>query len=120
MFGLVNVVFRPLGGLIGDLLYNKTRSVWSKKLWMTFSGVVMGSFEVAIGLSDPHRKSTMFGLVAGLAFFMDAANGANFSVVPHVHPFANGTSSLTGVTDYILDIELMFVCVRNTLRHRRG
>jgi len=35
----------------------------------------------------------MFGLVAGLAAFMDASNGANFAVVPHVHPFANGILS---------------------------
>lgn len=94
MFGLLNVVCRPAGGMISDIIYRHTGSVWGKKLWMSFVGVIMGVFELAIGLSDPHREGVMFGLVAGLAFFMDASNGANFAVVPHVHPFANGTSSL--------------------------
>ena len=92
MFGLLNVVFRPAGGIIGDLLYKYTSSVWSKKLLITFLGVMMGVFELAIGLADPKSKATMFGLVAGLAFFMDAANGATFAVVPHVFPHANGMS----------------------------
>lgn len=90
MFGLLNFAFRPAGGMISDLIYRYTGSVWGKKLWVTFLGVIMGVFELAIGLSDPHRERYMFGLVAGLAFFMDASNGANFAVVPHVHPFANG------------------------------
>ena len=92
MFGLLNVVFRPAGGLIGDILYQYTHSVWSKKLFLSFLGVVMGAFQLAMGLSDPKSQSTMFGLTAGLAFFLEASNGANFAVVPHVHPFANGES----------------------------
>ena len=98
MFGLLNVLFRPAGGMIGDLIYRKTSSVWAKKLWITFLGVVMGAFELAIGLADPREMATMFGLVAGLAFFMDASNGANFAVVPHVFPHANGMS-ISGVGD---------------------
>ncbi|KJR81879.1 MFS transporter, NNP family, nitrate/nitrite transporter [Sporothrix schenckii 1099-18] len=99
MFGLLNVLFRPAGGLIGDYIYGSTHSVWAKRLWVTFLGVVTGAFELAIGLSDPHSESTMFGLMAGLAFFLEAANGANFSVVPHVHPFANGiVSGLVGAS----------------------
>ena len=90
MFGLLNVLFRPAGGMISDLIYRHTSSVWAKKLWITFLGLVMGAFELAIGLADPKSMATMFGLVAGLAFFMDASNGANFAVVPHVFPHANG------------------------------
>lgn len=92
MFGMLNVVFRPAGGLVSDYIYQHTHSVWAKKLWLLFLGVVTGVFELAIGLSNPRTESVMFGLMAGLAFFMEAANGANFSVVPHVHPFANGKS----------------------------
>lgn len=95
MFGLLNFVFRPAGGVIADIIYQHTESVWGKKLWMTFLGVVMGVFELTIGLADPHHEQTMFGLVAGLALFMDACNGANFAVVPHVHPFANGACFTT-------------------------
>jgi NNP family nitrate/nitrite transporter-like MFS transporter len=92
MFGLLNVIFRPLGGYISDLLYMRftQRSVWAKKLWQTFLGVVTGAFLIAIGLDNPKSQATMFGLSAGLAFFLEAANGANFAVVPHVFPFANG------------------------------
>ena len=71
---------------------------------------------LAIGLSNPHDLSTMIGLVAGLAckfrsliphvvfkrpflnisiVFMDAGNGANYALVPHVHPYANGIVSGT-------------------------
>ncbi|KAH8587410.1 major facilitator superfamily domain-containing protein [Bisporella sp. PMI_857] len=93
MFGLLNVIFRPAGGVVADILYHYTHSIWVKKMWIVFCGVAMGCFELAIGLANPHHEATMFGLVAGLAIFMDASNGANFAVVPHVHPFANGILS---------------------------
>nr|AGG56531.1 nrt [Doratomyces sp. NG_p51] len=99
MFGLLNVFFRPAGGMVGDVIYHYTDSVRAKRFWVTFLGVVMGAFQLAIGLSDPHHMPTMIGLVAGLAFFMDASNGANFAVVPHVFPHANGMiSGFVGAT----------------------
>ena len=97
MFGLLNVAFRPMGGLFSDLLYNKTHSVWVKKIWLHALGVITGIFLLIIGFVDSHDEATMFGLVAGMAFFMEAGNGANFSLVPHVHPHANGiVSGVTG------------------------
>lgn len=90
MFGLLNVAFRPAGGMLSDAIYRRTGSVRAKKLWMSLLGVAMGVLELAIGLADPRREAAMFGLFAGLAFFVDASNGANFSVVPHVYPAANG------------------------------
>lgn len=90
MFGLLNVLFRPLGGYISDLIYRHTESVWAKKLWLVFLGVATGTFLVATGISNPKSEATMFGLFAGLAFFLEAANGASFSLVPHVYPAANG------------------------------
>ncbi|KAJ5359121.1 Nitrate transporter [Penicillium cataractarum] len=93
MFGLLNVVFRPIGGLLGDVLYRFTGSVWSKKLLLSSLGLIMGAFELAIGFTNPKSEGTMFGLVAGLALFLEACNGANFAVVPHVHSYANGIVS---------------------------
>lgn len=94
MFGLLNVVFRPAGGMISDYIYRRTNhSVSAKKFWLVFLGVSQGAMCIAIGLLNTHRQSTMFGLVAGLALFMDASNGANFAVVPHVFPQANGILS---------------------------
>lgn len=52
---------------------------------------------IVIGVTDSKDKSTLVGLVAGMAFFLEAGNGANFSYVPHVYPQANGVvSGFTG------------------------
>jgi len=96
MFGLLNVVFRPLGGIVSDLIYKKSSTVWSKKIWLHSLAIICGAFQIAIGVLDSKSHATMFGLVAGMAFFLEAGNGANFSLVPHVHPYANGI--ISGVT----------------------
>jgi NNP family nitrate/nitrite transporter-like MFS transporter len=116
MFGLLNVVTRydlhldkamsytladtvlsrPLGGIVSDLLYKHvSTNLWLKKGWIIFVGITAGAFLIAIGLLNPHDESTMFGLIAGMAFFLEAGNGANFALVPHVHPHANGVLSGT-------------------------
>jgi NNP family nitrate/nitrite transporter-like MFS transporter len=86
MFGLLNIAFRPLGGMISDIIYRLTHSVWAKKLWMYSIAIICGSFLIVIGVIDSKDMSTMSGLVAGMAFFIEAGNDANFSVVPHIHP----------------------------------
>ena len=98
MFGLMNVVMRPLGGLVSDYAYRSTGSVWAKKILLHVYGVLMGAFLIAIGASDPHNLTTLVCLVGiGLAFFLEGANGLNYSLVPHVHPYANGVvSGFTG------------------------
>ncbi|KAL4880876.1 major facilitator superfamily domain-containing protein [Aspergillus karnatakaensis] len=93
MFGFLNVICRPAGGFLADVLYRHTKTPWSKKILLSFLGVVMGAFMLAMGLSDPKSEATMFGLTAGLAFFLEACNGAIFALVPHVHPYANGIVS---------------------------
>ena len=89
MFGLLNVVFRPLGGVFSDLIYTRS-GVWGKKALIHFVGLMTGVFLIAIGFTNPMDQNTMFGLVAGMAFFLESGNGANFGLVPHVHPHANG------------------------------
>ncbi|KAK4239709.1 major facilitator superfamily domain-containing protein [Achaetomium macrosporum] len=98
MFGFLNFVTRPLGGAVSDLLYARCgHSAWPKKMWIVACGLITGALLVIIGRVDPHKEGVMFGLVAVLAFFVEAGNGANFSLVPHVHPHANGiVSGLTG------------------------
>lgn len=99
MFGLLNLVTRPLGGIISDFLYGKTHSVWVKKIWIHTLAIITGVFLIVIGVLDSHDHSTMFGLVGAMAVFLEAGNGANFSLVPHVNPFANGVvSGMTGAT----------------------
>lgn len=96
MFGLLNIFTRPMGGVVADILYKYTKSVWVKKLWILFVGVISGAFLVAIGLTNPHQEAKMFTLIAFMAMFLEAGNGANFALVPHVHPHANGI--LSGIT----------------------
>ena len=89
MFGLLNVAFRPMGGMISDAIYRHS-NVWGKKIFIHALAIIAGVFLIAIGVTNSHDTNTMFGLVAGMAFFVEAGNGANFSLVPHVHPYANG------------------------------
>jgi NNP family nitrate/nitrite transporter-like MFS transporter len=97
MFGLLNVVFRPLGGVVADVVYSRTKSVWAKRILLHTYGVITGIFLIIIGKTDSKNKSTMFGLIAGMAFFLEGGNGLNFAYVPHVHPYANGiVSGFTG------------------------
>lgn len=99
MFAFLNFVTRPLGGVIADLLYNfrGRRSVWLKKGWMHVCGVVAGVMLIIIGRVDPRDLHTFNGLIALMAMFLEAGNGANFALVPHVHPHANGiVSGFTG------------------------
>lgn len=94
MFGLLNVFFRPAGGMISDIIYRATNhSVTAKKFWLIFVIFGQGVFCLAIGLLNSHKEATMYGLFAGLAFFTEASNGANFAVVPHVFPQSNGVLS---------------------------
>lgn len=94
MFGFLNFVTRPLGGVVGDLLYRYgNRNLWLKKAWITVCGVMTGLLLIIIGRLDPHHEATMFGLVFFMAIFHEAGNGANFALIPHVHPFANGILS---------------------------
>ena len=90
MFGLLNIVFRPLGGIVSDLLY-RNFGVWGKKGLLHTYGIITGAFLIAIGITNSLDRNTMFGLIAGMAFFLEGGNGANYSLVPHVHPQANGT-----------------------------
>ena len=90
MYGLLNAVFRPVGGLISDFLYQVTGSLWAKKVLMHTLIVAMGVFMIVVGFVDPRDKATMVGLMTGLAFFEEAGNGAVFALLPHVHPTFNG------------------------------
>ncbi|KAF2011727.1 nitrate transporter CrnA [Aaosphaeria arxii CBS 175.79] len=97
MFGLLNGVARPLGGYMSDLAYQQTKSVWMKKVVLHTYSILTGVFLIIIGVLNPKDQATMFGLVAVMAVFLEGGNGANFGLVPHVHPYANGVvSGFTG------------------------
>jgi MFS transporter, NNP family, nitrate/nitrite transporter len=80
IFGFLNFITRPLGGIIADILYTRFgRNLWLKKAWITVCGLLTGGLLILIGQIDPSE-----------------ANGGNFALVPHVHPHANGV--LSGAT----------------------
>ncbi|CRK28303.1 hypothetical protein BN1723_014115 [Verticillium longisporum] len=86
------------GGIVGDVLYHfGKQNLWLKKGWVSFCGIMTGLLLILIGRLNPHDEATMFGLIFLMAVFHEAGNGANFALVPHVHPHANGiVSGLTG------------------------
>lgn len=53
----------------------------------------------------------MAGLISGgTAFFLEGANGMNYSLVPHVHPYANGiVSGFVGASGNLGGI--VFACI---------
>jgi nitrate/nitrite transporter NarK len=46
-----------------------------------------------IGLVNPTNAVALVGGIQAMAIFMDAANGAAYSLVPHVNPQYNGIMS---------------------------
>ena len=90
MYGLLNFVFRPIGGLMSDSAYRWTHSLWSKKMLITTLGVMLGIISVIIGVTDQTSKANRVGLVMALAFFTESGSGAIYSLTPHVHPTSNG------------------------------
>ncbi|KAH0007726.1 nitrite transporter, partial [Aureobasidium melanogenum] len=93
MFGLMNIIFRPLGGLASDYAY-RMAGPWGKKVLLHTYITLAGLFMVITGVVNPHKRPALVGLITGgVAFFMEGANGLNYSLVPHVHPHANGLVS---------------------------
>jgi MFS transporter, NNP family, nitrate/nitrite transporter len=61
--------------------------------------VVQGIVLTVIGLIPNIEMHPLIAAVAVSAIFTDAGNGANFAVVPHVHPSNNGiVAGLTGAS----------------------
>lgn len=135
MLGLLNVVTRPLGGYISDLLYDRFKTTKVKKFWLLFCGAMEGIFLLWIGLV-PASKLPIHGLIGALGvmcIFMEAGNGANFSLVPHINKkhtgIVAGTTGAfgnlggilfslvfrynigsTGVSDYMKSFWIIGVC----------
>ena len=108
MYRLLNVVTRPLGGYIADRLYPVV-GIEGKKFWLITcitlemrmltmkGGLAQGITLTTIGFIPNIKIHSLIAAVAVAAIFTDAGNGANFAVVPHVHPANNGImAGLTG------------------------
>ena len=62
-------------------------------------GFIQGIVLTTIGFMPKLHIHSLIAAVAVAAIFTEAGNGANFAVVPHVHPASNGiVSGLTGAS----------------------
>ncbi|KAF2155214.1 nitrate transporter [Myriangium duriaei CBS 260.36] len=122
IFGILNAVARPLGGVVSDFAYRQTGTLWSKKILLHAYCVMTGIFCIIIGVTDSKSKSTLIGLVSGgLAFFMEGANGLNYSLVPHVHSYANGiVSGVTGASGNLGGIVFAIIFRYNGTNYARA
>ncbi|KAG8720341.1 hypothetical protein FRC09_009736 [Ceratobasidium sp. 395] len=100
IYGLLNIWTRPLGGLIGDIVYRRW-GVPGKKYFMLLCGFVEGALSIALGLYiEKHHSNgstlqlaTIIGIFVVMAIFNEAGCGANFALVPHCNPYSNGLMS---------------------------
>lgn len=96
IFGFLNFFTRPLGGYFGDLVYRRW-GVPGKKYLLIFLGIAQGLLSLGIGVYiDSHHPSSLtvvIVLIIILAMANEAANGVNFSLVPHCNPCSNGFMS---------------------------
>ncbi|KAF8554961.1 nitrate transporter [Imleria badia] len=101
IFGFLNIFTRPLGmhflcGYFGDLVYRRW-GVPGKKYLMICFGIAQGLLSLGLGMYiDNHQHpslSVVIGLIVILAMANEAANGVNFSLVPHCNPCSNGFMS---------------------------
>lgn len=96
LFGLMNVITRPAGGVISDLIYHAVGpkyGVHCKKYWYAFLCAMQGVMALLFGLLDSTSATVMVLGICLIAIPMDAANGAAYSLLPHVNPQINGVLS---------------------------
>ncbi|CDR35887.1 RHTO0S01e09428g1_1 [Rhodotorula toruloides] len=102
LFGLLNVVARPFGGLMADVWYRtlgEQRGLHAKKFWMSALCVLGGAFALLVGLLNPNSPAILILLASLLAISIEAGNGAVYAVVPHVNPHINGLmGGITGAS----------------------
>lgn len=96
LFGFLNLVTRPLGGILSDFFYRRW-GVKSKVYWTLGLGVLQGVFCIGFGFwlqntAAPSLAGTML-FITVIAFADEMANGANFSLVPHCNSYNNGVMS---------------------------
>ncbi|KDR71729.1 hypothetical protein GALMADRAFT_270867 [Galerina marginata CBS 339.88] len=99
IFGFLNLVTRPFGGYLGDVIY-RHYGTKGKKIWTLMCGLIMGVSLLAGGfylqnhrLSNDTQLPILMGVFTISAIFSEFGNGANFSLVPHCNAYNNGVMS---------------------------
>ncbi|KAF5334644.1 hypothetical protein D9611_011951 [Ephemerocybe angulata] len=96
VFGFLNIVTRPFGGYVGDVVYRRWGTA-GKKWWTLACGLIMGASTIGggfylTGTTVPHLAIVM-GVFCVAAIFSELGNGANFALVPHCNAYNNGVMS---------------------------
>ena len=119
MFGLLNIVSRPLGGIISDLSYRQwgltAKKWWIISLGLTQSAILLGSSILTLSVYPLIVAMTVLGAC------VEAGNGAIFSLVPSVHPQFHGTvSGVTGACGNIGGILFGFIFLLCGIDYRKA
>ncbi|KXN90612.1 Nitrate transporter [Leucoagaricus sp. SymC.cos] len=99
IFGFLNIVTRPFGGYLGDVLY-RSFGTKGKKIWTLLCGLIMGVTLLAGGfylqknrINGDAQLPILMGVFSVSAIFSEFGNGANFGLVPHCNAYNNGFMS---------------------------
>lgn len=93
-YGLLNLFFRPLGGIMADMLYHKYRpkgyGLRAKVTLMVVTNISQGLFMLGLGLYVDRKGSPDLGVVMGfivlIAVFGFIANASAYAVYGHLRP----------------------------------
>ncbi|CAO1621627.1 unnamed protein product [Jaminaea pallidilutea] len=94
MYGCLNFVIRPAGGVISDFIYRRFRArglgVRARVTYMLLTNMGQGFFMLALGLYINQHRTPSFSVIMALVFLLALsgfqANAACFGVYPHVRP----------------------------------
>lgn len=92
-YGLLNLIFRPAGGILADYLYRKYKhtgnGVRAKWYLLLASNCLQGLMMVALGLYVNHGALTVggvMGVIVAVAITGFVANAAAYSIYGHLRP----------------------------------
>lgn len=97
IFGLANVVTRPLGGYVSDLLYEgntsattHSTSLRGKRAFLVLLLGLQGLAYFLLSFIPNLSIESVLVFSTLLALASEVGNGAVYSLVPHIHPGRNG------------------------------
>ncbi|CAO1635544.1 unnamed protein product [Parajaminaea phylloscopi] len=93
-YGLLNLIFRPLGGVFADILYKRYRprglGVRAKVTLTVLTNILQGLFLIGLGLYVNHSRTpqlaTVLGFIVLIAAFGFTANAGAYAVYGHLRP----------------------------------